>query len=184
MDVRFRIPLLDSHYGIAVRGNFNATYCDSEETVSGSQTSQEADVQQINVFVVCREPYHSPLAEFEIFFTPLQSKLEVACSTRKVINPTIFNTLHAAKRETFGEFHHLFLDLKEDESRLKLYFRMDRNASQKDTEMWQDNQEKRLEQAEGAIHRGLPLQYGMWIREKLVTYFNGSGALSWQDNYL
>ncbi|GFN91125.1 hypothetical protein PoB_001763100 [Plakobranchus ocellatus] len=89
-----------------------------------------------------------------------------------------------AKRGAFGEFHHLILDLKEDESRFKSYFRMGRNALQKDTEMWEDNQERRLEQAGGAInYHGRPSQYGMWIREKLVTYFNRSGALPWQDNY-
>ncbi|GFN96238.1 hypothetical protein PoB_002274400 [Plakobranchus ocellatus] len=57
------------------------------------------------------------------------------------------------------------------------------NASQKDTEIWEDNQERRLEQAGRAIHRGRPSQYGTWIKEKLATYFNGPGTLPWEDSY-
>ena len=58
------------------------------------------------------------------------------------------------------------------------------SASEKDVEMWEDNHERVQVQTGGLVHRGRPTQYGSWIREKLVTYFNTSGAVPWQEDYI
>ncbi|GFO41285.1 nuclease harbi1-like protein [Plakobranchus ocellatus] len=91
----------------------------------------------------------------------------------RVLKTVIATDLETTENIVFASvvLHNIVLTLEAD------------NTSQKDTEMWEDNQERRLEQAGGAVHRGRPSQYGPWIREKLVTYFNGPGALPWQDSY-
>lgn len=54
---------------------------------------------------------------------------------------------------------------------------------ERDQQLWDDTQNRDFDNRVGQ-YRGRPGQQATWMREQLVNYFVGPGAVSWQEDYI
>ncbi|KAK7490591.1 hypothetical protein BaRGS_00018194 [Batillaria attramentaria] len=56
-------------------------------------------------------------------------------------------------------------------------------SREKDIPIWDDSH-VRARERHVVAHPGRPGQHAAWVREQLVQYFVGAGAVTWQENYI